>query len=117
MILYENTKAITRSPDGDIDFFDIVAGVRQGDSLASYMFIIYSVDVLGTLIIWLDFVLRMSNKRKWFYLKKNRSRRYPAETVTDAEKADDFALFANRPTQDKSQLRTLEQVAEGSAST
>ena len=34
MILYKNTKLKVRSPDGDIDFFDIVAGVLQGDTFA-----------------------------------------------------------------------------------
>ena len=40
MILYRNTKVKLRSPDGDTDYFDIVAGVQQGDTLASYLFII-----------------------------------------------------------------------------
>ena len=36
-----------------------------------------------------------SNKRKWICTKKNtRSRRYPAETITDADYADDLALLA-----------------------
>ena len=38
-----------RSPDGDTDFFDIIAGVLQGDTLAPYLF-----------IICLDYVLRTS---------------------------------------------------------
>ena len=29
-----------RSLDGDTDFFDIIAGVLQGDTLAPYLFII-----------------------------------------------------------------------------
>ena len=33
MILYRNTKVKVRSPDGDTDYFDIVAGVLQrGDT-------------------------------------------------------------------------------------
>ena len=47
MILYKNTKVKVRSPDGDIDYFDIVAGVLQGDTLAPNLF-----------IICLDYVLR-----------------------------------------------------------
>ena len=39
-ILFGNTKVKVRSPDGDTEYFDIVAGVLQGDSLASYLFII-----------------------------------------------------------------------------
>ena len=39
-ILYKNTKAEVHSPDGDTDYFDIVKGVLQGGTLASYLFII-----------------------------------------------------------------------------
>ena len=45
-ILYRNTKVKVRSPDGDTDYFDIVAGVLQGDTLASYLFIICLDDEL-----------------------------------------------------------------------
>ena len=57
------------SPDGNTDYFDIVAGVLQGDTLAPYLF-----------IICLDYVLRMSideMKDNGFKLAKERSRRYP----------------------------------------
>jgi len=40
MILYENTTAKVRSPDGDTEFFEILAGVLQGDTIAPYLFII-----------------------------------------------------------------------------
>ena len=40
MMIYRNTKVKLRSPDGDTDYFDIVAGVLQGDILAPYLFII-----------------------------------------------------------------------------
>ena len=49
MMLLRNTKVKVRYPDGDTDYFDIVAGVLQGDSLAPYLF-----------IICLDYVLRTS---------------------------------------------------------
>ena len=39
-ILYRNAKVKVRSPDGDTEYFDIVAGVLQGDTLAPYLFII-----------------------------------------------------------------------------
>ena len=48
-ILYRNTKVKVRSPDGETEYFDIVAGVLQGDTLAPYLF-----------IICLDYVLRTS---------------------------------------------------------
>ena len=31
MMLYRNTKVKVRTPDGDIDYFDIVVGVLQGE--------------------------------------------------------------------------------------
>ena len=40
MMLYKNTKVKVRSPDGDMDYFDIVAGVLQGNTLVPYLFII-----------------------------------------------------------------------------
>ena len=49
MILYRNIKVKVRSPDRDTDYFDIVAGVLQGDTLAPYLF-----------IICLDYLLRTS---------------------------------------------------------
>ena len=62
--IYENTKARVHSLDADIDFFNIVNGVLQGDTLRPYWFI-HS----------LHYVLRMSInliKKKWFliFLKK-----------------------------------------------
>ena len=36
MILYRNTKVKVRSPDGDTEYFDIVAGVLQGDTSSVY---------------------------------------------------------------------------------
>ena len=88
-ILYRNTKVKVRSPDGDGDteYFDIVAGVLQGDTLAPYLF-----------IICLDYVLRTSIdkiRENGFELTKKRSRRYPEKTITDADYADDIAILAN----------------------
>ena len=40
MILYRNTKVKVRSPDGDTDYFDIVAGVLLEDTLAQYLYCI-----------------------------------------------------------------------------
>ena len=44
MILYRNTKVKVRSPDGDTEYFDIVAGVHKG----TYIFIICLDYVLST---------------------------------------------------------------------
>ena len=40
MIIYKNTKVKVHSPDGDTNYFDIVAGVLQEDTFAPYLFII-----------------------------------------------------------------------------
>ena len=101
-ILYRNTKVKVRSPDGDTEYFDIVAGVLQGDTLAPYLF-----------IICLDYVLRTSIdkiKENGFELTKKRSRRYPA-TITDADYADDIAILANTPDQAETLLHSLERAA------
>ena len=93
-----------RFPDGDTDYFNIVAGVLQGDTLAPYL-----------LIIALDYVLRPSidkMKDNGFKLAKERSRKYPAQTITDAEYADDIALLPNTPVQAET-LHGLERAAAG----
>ena len=97
-----NTKVKVRQPDGDIDYFDIVAGVLQGDTYLP--------------IICLDSMHRTSvdlMKENDFRLAKNRSRRYPEQTITDADYADDIALLANTPIQAESLLHSLERVAGG----
>ena len=40
MMLYQNTRSMVPSPDGDTKFFYIIAGVLQGDTLAPFIFII-----------------------------------------------------------------------------
>ena len=85
-MLYKNTKVKVYLPDGDTDYFDIVAGVLQGDTLAPYLF-----------IICLDYLLRTSIeliKENDFKLPKARSRRYPGQTIMVADYADDIALLA-----------------------
>ena len=39
MMWYKNTKVKVRSPDGDPDYFNIIAGMLQGDTLAPYLFL------------------------------------------------------------------------------
>ena len=43
-----------------------------------------------------------------FKMAKERSRRYPAQTITDADYADDIPQLANTPTQAKILLHSLE---------
>ena len=104
-ILYRNTKVKVRSPDGDTEYFDTVAGVPQRDTLAPYLF-----------FICLDYVLRTSIdkiRENGFELTKKRSRRYPAKTITDADYADDIAILANTHNQTETLLHSLEPAASG----
>ena len=50
-IMMLNTKAKVHSVDGDTDYFDVLAGVLQGDTLAPYLFIICLDCVLVRLLI------------------------------------------------------------------
>ena len=50
-------------------------------------------------------------KDNGFKLAKEKSRRYPTQTVTDADYADDIALLANTPTQAETLLHSLERAA------
>ena len=63
-------------------------------------------------IICLDYMLRTSIENG-FKLTKERSRRYPAKTITDADYTDDIALLANAPTQAETLLHSLEGAAAG----
>ena len=47
------------------------------------------------------------------FLKKARSRRYPAKTITDPDYADDLALLPNTPVQAESLLHSVEQATRG----
>ena len=104
-ILYRNTKVKVRSPDGDTEYFDIVAGVLQGDMLAPYIFIICLDYVLGTSI---DKI-----RENGFELTKKRRRSYPAKTITNADYADDIAILANTPNQAETLLHSLERATTG----
>ena len=87
MIMYQDTRSMVCSPDGDTDFFDISAGVLQGDTLAPYIF-----------IICLDYVLRKAldkNNELGFILAKRKSKCFPTMKVTDTDYADDLAVLAD----------------------
>ena len=105
MILYRNIKVKVHSPDGDTEYFDIVAGVLQGDTPASYLY-----------IICLDYVLRTSIdkiRENGFKLTKKRSRRHPAKTISDTDYTNDIAILANTPNQAETLLHSLKRAATG----
>ena len=101
-VLYTNTIAQVLSPDGDTDFFEIVAGVLQGDTLAPYLF-----------VIALDYAMRMSvTPEDGFTLIKARSSRYPAVTICDTDYADDIALLSDTTAQAEKLLHQVQTAAK-----
>ena len=90
-----------RTPDGDTDFFDIVADVLQGDILSLNLF-----------KICLDYVDRF-NESKWLYSGKEKKQSILAQTILDADYADYKALLANTPTYAQSLLHYLKKAAGG----
>ena len=104
ILMYENTKARIISPDGETDFFAILAGVLQGDTLAPYLFIIV-----------LDYVLRKTFKGReeelGFKLHRRRSRRVKAIHITDLDFADDLAILVEEIEQAQQALTALEREA------
>ena len=106
MILYKNTKVKVCSPDGDTDYFDIVASVLQAETLTPYLF-----------IICLDYELRTSiDKIKdngFKLLKKEEAEVTPAQTITDKDYADDISLLGNTPVQAETLLHSLKRAAAG----
>ena len=104
MMMYRNTKAKVRSPDGDTTFFEILAGVLQGDTLAPFIF-----------ILCLDYALRTSIdplNNLGLTLHKKKSSRYPSIHLTDADYADDLALLADSISGATQLLHSLEQSAK-----
>ena len=103
--IYSKTRAKITSPDGETEYFEILAGVLQGDTLAPYLFIIV-----------LDYALRQALLGREelglsLTLQQRRSRRFPAETITDLDFADDIALLCNEVEDAQEMLRRLENEA------
>ena len=104
MMLYRNTSAMVRSPDGDTPYFEITTGVLQGDTLAPYLF-----------IICLDYILKHSiddNINLGFTLSQRRSSRHPAIHITDIDYADDIAVTADTIKDAEKMLHQIEEAAE-----
>ena len=100
MMLYRNTEVKVRSLDEDTDYYGIVIGVLQGDTLSPYLF-----------IICLDYVLRTSIDKieeNGFKLTKKKKQKVPRKNNYRSDYADDIALLANAPAQAKTVLHSLE---------
>ena len=105
MMLYRNRKVKVRSPDRDADFFDIVAGILQGNTLAPYLF-----------IVWLDYLLRTSidhTKENGFILKKKKGKK---QTIScrnyNGRRLRRWSRSSCKCTQVESLLHSQEQAAK-----
>ena len=84
MKLNKNTKAMVPSLDEDSDLIVAVVGVLQ------VPYLLRSTRLPTTNV-------NRFNKRKWFHIlkKHTRSKRYPTETMTVTDYADDQVLLVN----------------------
>ena len=98
--LYEDTRAKALSPD----YFEILAGVLQGNTLAPYLF-----------VIMVDYIMRKTigedGDRLGFQLSKRRSRRVGPIVITDLDFADDLALLTTEIDEAHEILTRLEKEA------
>ena len=102
-ILYKDTEAQVITPDGDTEFFRILAGVLQGDTLAPFLF-----------IIALDYALREATREMHvgFTLTARQSSRHVATYITDTDFADDLALLSDYLEEAQLLLLRLEVASE-----
>ena len=81
-------------------YFESLGGVLQGDTLVPYLF---------TIVI--DYIMSMAidgKEKLGFILSPKRSRRYPAEVITDLDYADDIALICHEIAQAKKLINRVE---------
>ena len=100
--MYQNTKAKVLTPDGEIEQFDITAGVMQGDRLAPFLFIIV-----------LNYALRGAlngyEEQLGFTISPRRSKRQSAVILTDVDFTDDIALSSDKKRQVQSILSRVQR--------
>ena len=85
-------------------FFDITAGVLQGDTLAPFTF-----------IICLDYILRKAIDEKTdlgFILIQIKSRRHLAKKISEADHADDIAVLTDYLKDAAKVLHNIEQLTQ-----
>ena len=103
-ILYAGTKAKVLSPDGKTEFFEILAGVLQGDTLAPYIF-----------TVMIDYAMRQAIGGDaldlGFKLGRKRSRRHNPDVITDLDFADDIALVTEELEQAQDFLHRVQENA------
>ena len=103
-ILYTDTTAQVISPDGDAEFFQIHAGVLQGDTLALFLF-----------IIALDYAMKKATRNPsetGFTIEPSRSSRYLSVIETDTDYADDIAPLSDILEKARILLQRIELAAQ-----
>ena len=101
-VLHTNTKSAVVVVEETTNFFDVLAGVLQGDVLAPFIFIVV-----------VDWVMKNSDMNHLgFTTKPRRSRRHLEEKLGDLEFADDLSLLANNQKEAQEQLDTLSHTAK-----
>ena len=94
--MYNGTPAPVLTTDRNTDYFEILAGVLQSDTLAPFLFVIV-----------LDYTMRQAIDEKeeklGFKLDQRRSRQQHPTVITDTDFSDDIALI----TEDMNQAREL----------
>ena len=97
------SKAQVLTPEGLTELCDIMAGVLQGDTLATYLFLIV-----------VDYCMKVTlenNPDVGFTLKPGRSKCQKAIKLADIEFADDIAFLANSAIDAQTLLQTVEEIA------
>ena len=87
----------------ETEFFDVLAGMLEGDTLAPFLF-----------VICLDYVLRISIDKCnecGLILELARSRRFHTKKIADADYADDLALLSDNSYNAQKLLHILEKSA------
>ena len=88
-MLYKDTKEMVDSPDGHTNISEKDTTVLQGDTLASYLFILFLDNVLRTSLGLLKENCFTSHLEK-------RSRGYPTKTMRNTDYVDEQALLTNK---------------------
>ena len=102
-IIYHNNTAAVITPSGLTEYFAVLTGIFQGDTLAPLLFIIV-----------IDYVLRKAYKtldNPGIEIVPRRGTRQPAKHIRDLSYADDITLLANSIRSAQQLLENLEEAA------
>ena len=101
-LLHTDTRAQVITSDGMTDFFEIVVGVLQGDTLALYVFILV-----------VDYCVRLVMEKypySGFTVTPAKNRRVKAQKIADTEFADNIALVTDTVKEADELMREVDEV-------